>query len=149
MDEIETLARVFKLLGDANRLRLLRLMGAEGLPHGLCCKALASALGISPPAVSQHLALLRAYDLVISRKQGCFVHCRLNRARLADYMERMAAFFEAGRAPECTCDASQGSMAIPGAAVHDGTCCSMCDSSESPTAADLCGRRVQGGTPNG
>ena len=59
-------AGVFEALGDANRRRLLVLLSAGEQPAG----ALVGALGVSQPAVSQHLRALREAGLVTVRAEG-------------------------------------------------------------------------------
>lgn len=81
-EEIRALTRLFKVLGDETRLRLVRLLIDQGPEGGLCVGALAARLGVSQSAVSQHLAVLRAAGLVVDQRRGYFVHYRLNRGQL-------------------------------------------------------------------
>lgn len=65
-EEFETIAQVFKMLGDATRVRLFWL---------LChCESCVLNLGIvmdmSSPAISHHLKLLKASGLVTTRREG-------------------------------------------------------------------------------
>lgn len=87
--EIKDLARLFKALSDETRLRLLKLLADRGLDGALCVGALAANLGVTQSAVSQHLAVLRAANLVVDERRGYFVHYRLNRASLGRWRERM------------------------------------------------------------
>jgi DNA-binding transcriptional ArsR family regulator len=83
--ELDSLVRVYRALGDGTRLRLVRLL-ADLEPGGaLCVNALVAELGVSQPAVSQHLGVLRAADLVIGERRGYHVHYRLKPAGLAAY----------------------------------------------------------------
>jgi DNA-binding transcriptional ArsR family regulator len=60
-------ARVFRLLADESRLRILRLLAARGeLPVG----AIVTATGFSQQRVSHHLMLLRRGGLVVCRRAG-------------------------------------------------------------------------------
>ncbi len=90
---ILTMAEVFKAFGDPNRLRLLRLL----VPHSersLCVGALAQRLGITQPAVSQHLKVLKNIGVVTPNKDGFRVHYTINAEILAGYMQAMDALFE-------------------------------------------------------
>jgi DNA-binding transcriptional ArsR family regulator len=61
-------ARLFRLLADGTRLRLLLLLAAgEG---DLPVAALATVLGLSPTALSRHLTLLRLAGVVTARREG-------------------------------------------------------------------------------
>ena len=63
---VESVADVFKLLGDPTRVRIV-----DALSHGERCVCdLASLVGISESAVSHQLRLLRAARLVRARRSG-------------------------------------------------------------------------------
>ena len=64
--EFEVAAGVLKLLADPTRLKIV-----WALLHGEhSVNELADHVGARPPAVSQHLAKLRAADLVSTRRDG-------------------------------------------------------------------------------
>jgi len=67
-------ARLLRLLANANRLLLLCRLVAEG---EMTVGALAEAVGLSQPALSQHLAMLREDGLVATRKEAQAVFYRL------------------------------------------------------------------------
>ena len=73
---------VFKQLADITRLRCLLLLQSEG---ELCVCELIHAIEESQPKISRHLAHLRKSGLVVDRKDGLWVHYRLNPA-LADWV---------------------------------------------------------------
>lgn len=58
-------ARLFKALGDAQRLAILRLISADGLSVG----ELTARLPLNQPTVSHHLRLLREVGLVRSERR--------------------------------------------------------------------------------
>jgi ArsR family transcriptional regulator, arsenate/arsenite/antimonite-responsive transcriptional repressor len=64
---VRDLARVFKLLSDETRLRILLYLSRRKEMH---VRALCEILGQSQPAVSHHLALLRMAELIEPRRQG-------------------------------------------------------------------------------
>lgn len=65
-EEFATIAEVFKLLGDASRIRLFWL-----LCHGEgCVLNLAAMMEMSSPAVSHHLKLLKEKGLVTCHREG-------------------------------------------------------------------------------
>lgn len=67
-------AGLLRLLSNENRLLLLCHLVAEG---EMGVGALAEAIGLSQPALSQHLALLREEGLVATRKEAQAVFYRL------------------------------------------------------------------------
>lgn len=70
---------VFRALASPSRLRIVRIL----LRRSYCVHALTSRLSISQPAVSQHLAVLKAAGLVTDDRAGTKVHYAVNRERLA------------------------------------------------------------------
>jgi ArsR family transcriptional regulator, virulence genes transcriptional regulator len=73
-DKAAEAARFLRLLANENRLLLLcHLVAAREMPVG----ALAEAVGLSQPALSQHLAMLRQDGLVATRREAQAVFYRL------------------------------------------------------------------------
>jgi len=67
-DKLEQdLVKVFKLLADETRLKILLFLMREGELH---VSALCERLHQSQPAVSHHLALLRVAGMIESRRDG-------------------------------------------------------------------------------
>ena len=80
--ELDAAVRILKLLADPTRLRIV-----WALLHGEhSVNDLADHVGARPPAVSQHLAKLRAADLVRVRRDGN----RLFYAARNEHIERLA-----------------------------------------------------------
>ena len=77
------LAEVFAVLSVGTRVRIVQLLKE----HSLCVNALATRLGVTPAAVSQHLRVLRSAGLVTGEKRGYYVHYRLNERTLARWRE--------------------------------------------------------------
>ncbi len=66
-DLIDNLVKLFKLLSDETRLRILYYLTQRSELH---VRALCELLGESQPAVSHHLALLRVAGLLERRREG-------------------------------------------------------------------------------
>lgn len=73
-DALRHVTRVFKLLGDPTRARLLYALHDGG---EVCVCDLAAATGIAEATVSQALRLLRANDVVVARRDGRLAYYRL------------------------------------------------------------------------
>lgn len=69
--------QLFKCLADETRLKCLLLIEAEG---ELCVCELTSALDISQPKVSRHLAQLRDCGILSGRRDGQWVYYALHPA---------------------------------------------------------------------
>ena len=66
VEDFSAVAELFKLLADTSRVRLFWI-----LCHGEeCVINLSAMMGMSSPAVSHHLKLLRAHGLIVSRREG-------------------------------------------------------------------------------
>ena len=90
MDPIYDLARFYKALGDETRLRLVELLARQEPLAAMCVGRLAEELGVTSPAVSQHLRVLKDLGLVLSERRGYCIHYYLDQERLAAY-QRLAA----------------------------------------------------------
>jgi DNA-binding transcriptional ArsR family regulator len=60
----------FDVLGDPVRRRILELLADGELSSGAVCKVIRREFGISQPAVSQHLKVLRDSGFATVRPQG-------------------------------------------------------------------------------
>jgi DNA-binding transcriptional ArsR family regulator len=98
---------LFKALGHPVRLRLLEVLG-DG---ERTVSELQAALGVDGSAVSQHLMLLRARDLVEARRAGANVYHRVRHPRVfaimaagrdiyADRLGELQASLDADARPE-------------------------------------------------
>lgn len=65
-DHVQSVADIFRVLGDPTRVRILDSLGRGEL----CVNHLAGKVGISESAVSHQLRLLRTMRLVRVRRQG-------------------------------------------------------------------------------
>ena len=84
-EAFRTMADVFKLLGDSSRLRIFWI-----LCHcEECVINLSVMVQMSSPAVSHHLKLLRAYGLVISRREGKEVYYKASETEQAIQLHAM------------------------------------------------------------
>ncbi len=72
-ERFESLSRIFQLLSDPTRVKLLYALAQEEL----CVCDLASLVGRSRPAVSHQLRLLRDLKLVKYRRRGKMVYYTL------------------------------------------------------------------------
>ncbi len=71
---MKELLRIFKALSDETRLRILKLF-----EYGeLCVCDIVSALDIIQPKVSFHLGVLKEAGLIKDRKQGKWIHYKID-----------------------------------------------------------------------
>jgi ArsR family transcriptional regulator len=79
---VERAVRLFKALGDGQRLRLLELLSQGEASVGELAEATREPL----PAISQRLRLLRAEGLVRGRREGKHVFYALDDDHVADLL---------------------------------------------------------------
>ncbi|MER6689259.1 ArsR/SmtB family transcription factor [Streptomyces minutiscleroticus] len=84
--QAETLAKVFKALGDPVRLRLLSMIASRAGGE-VCVCDLTPAFDLSQPTISHHLKLLRQAGLIDSERRGTWVYYRL----IPEMTDRLAA----------------------------------------------------------
>jgi len=81
-ENIEEQAVIFSAFADPTRLKLVRILCWQQHPDALCVNALAHLLGVTQPAVSQHLRVLKAIGLVKAERRGYHIHYFINPAAL-------------------------------------------------------------------
>ena len=70
---LKELTVIFKALADRNRLRIIKILQERPL----CVCEIREVLGISQPAVSRHLNILKNAGLIEDEKDGVWTNCRL------------------------------------------------------------------------
>lgn len=77
--ELAELAELFKTFGDSTRIRILYILSQTEL----CVCDIASALGLTQPAVSYQLKALKQARLVRNRREGKTVYYALDDSHVA------------------------------------------------------------------
>ncbi len=91
-EEVKRMAKVFKALGEPTRLKIIKILASEG---GYCCVgAMAKRLGISQPAVSQHLKILKDAGILDSKRMGFHVHYFVDAKTLRSYKKQIDELIE-------------------------------------------------------
>jgi len=85
---VKDLVKVFKLLSDETRMRILMFLTRTPELH---VRALCELLGQSQPAVSHHLALLRAAEIIELRREGKHNYYRLMPQRFQEMLDLLFA----------------------------------------------------------
>jgi DNA-binding transcriptional ArsR family regulator len=85
---LEEVARLFALLSDPTRLRLVRVLHERG---ELGVSDLAENTGITVPNASQHLVRLAGAGVVARRREGRSVLYRIDDPRLEELCETVCA----------------------------------------------------------
>ncbi len=81
--EIDRLSKLFKAMGDQNRLRILHAL----LEEEMCVCDIAAFLEVTESAVSHQLRHLRQLELVSARRQGPVLYYQLNDEHIYQLIE--------------------------------------------------------------
>ncbi len=87
------------VLGEPVRRRILELLGVGEMSAGAVASALTSELGLSQPATSQHLRVLRESGLVTVRAVGTSRLYRVDRDRLGEAVAWLDQFADPWQQP--------------------------------------------------
>ncbi len=80
MNEGVRLQNLFQTLGDANRLRIIRIIGNQSRS----VSEVVQMSGLSQPLVSHHLRVLREQNILKTKREGPFIYYELSDVRLLD-----------------------------------------------------------------
>ena len=93
------MAEVFKALGDPTRLKIISLMTSS---KNLCVNVVAEKTGMSQPAISQHLKILKNAGILDAQKIGSHVHYSINKKKVAEYKDYFNNLFQEKPEHNCT-----------------------------------------------
>ncbi|NMB78226.1 MAG: metalloregulator ArsR/SmtB family transcription factor [Methanomicrobiales archaeon] len=89
---VPVMAGSFKALGDLTRLQIIYLLATD-TTGSLGVSELAGRLGISQPAVSQHLKTLKSEGIVDSRREGFYVYYTINRENIMEFRKNFELMY--------------------------------------------------------
>lgn len=87
------LEELFKALGNVNRLLLVYRL-ASGEMEQISVTEMAGIMGLTQPAASQHLKILKTAKILNSKKQGNHIYYTFNENALIDHKERIDFLFD-------------------------------------------------------
>ncbi len=79
----EEYARLFKVLGDANRLKIIELL----IKGETCGCTLIDKLSISQPTLSYHLKMISEAGIARSEKKGNWINYYINKKKLSEIVK--------------------------------------------------------------
>ena len=92
MDDALKMQIIFQVLGDVNRLRIIKLIGTREC----AVSQIVESTGLSQPLVSHHLRTLREGQILETKRQGPFVYYKLKDTRLLDALGMLQEIFSGG-----------------------------------------------------
>ncbi len=89
---MEDTAEFFKALGDVTRMKIIYAL-ASGEVKQVSVTALAKGMGITQPAASQHLKILKSVGIIRARKEGNHVYYTFDRDAVLEHKENLDYLF--------------------------------------------------------
>jgi DNA-binding transcriptional ArsR family regulator len=86
MELVEALSRLFSLLGEPNRLRILFIIGKEKK----CVTDIIKETELSQPLVSHHLRTLRESGVLVAERKAALVYYSLSDPHLIDLLHTLS-----------------------------------------------------------
>ena len=93
------MADVFKALGDPTRLEIIDLLTKS---KNLCVGVIAEKTGMSQPAISQHLKVLKNAGILNAQKMGPEVHYTINQEKITQLKNDVDSLFTEKEGHDCT-----------------------------------------------
>ncbi len=92
-DNIFMTAELFKTLGDVSRLRIIKILASHE-NNTFCVSEIAEMLGITQPAVSQHMGVLKKVGLLHCEQDGKKTFYSINGQAFREYFNLVEYMFE-------------------------------------------------------
>ncbi|MGB9978311.1 ArsR/SmtB family transcription factor [Methanobacterium sp.] len=83
---------MFKALGNINRLMLIYKL-ASGEMEKVSVTEMAKIMGLTQPAASQHLKILKTAKILNATKQGNYIYYTFNKSALINHKEKIDFLF--------------------------------------------------------
>ena len=87
------MAEVFKALGDVNRMKIIKVL-ASNPDESVCVIDLAEILGITQPATSQHIRVLKNVGILVPKRVGNKTYYSIDTDQLHEYKDVIDYMFK-------------------------------------------------------
>jgi DNA-binding transcriptional ArsR family regulator len=91
-DLSEELEELFKALGNINRLLLIYRM-TSGEIEKVNVTQMAKMMGLTQPAASQHLKILKTARILTAEKRGNYIYYTFNQSAMVNHKEKIDFLF--------------------------------------------------------
>ncbi len=92
------MSEVFQALSDPTRLKIITLLASS---KNLCVNIIANKIGMTQPAISQHLKILKQAGILDAEKIGLEVHYTINNKTVTEYMNNFLNIFKEKQNQPC------------------------------------------------
>ena len=87
------MAEVLKALGDINRMKIIRVL-ASNPDESICVSGLVEMIGVTQPAVSQHIKVLKSVGILVPRRVENKTYYSINAEQLRTYQAQIHDMFK-------------------------------------------------------
>lgn len=88
-ENIEKASKALKAMGHPLRLKILCVLGANELP----VMDIVSRVGTTQSNISQHIDILREKEIIVSRREGSKILCKVRDPQILNLLEAMQNTF--------------------------------------------------------
>lgn len=88
-ENIERASKALKAMGHPLRLKILCIIGDEELP----VMDIVSKVGTTQSNISQHIDILREKDIIVSRREGSKILCKVKDLQILSLLQSMQETF--------------------------------------------------------
>jgi len=88
-ENIEKASKALKAMGHPLRLKILCVIGAEELP----VMDIVAKVGTTQSNISQHIDILREKDIIVSRRDGSKILCKVKDLQILNLLQSMQETF--------------------------------------------------------
>lgn len=88
-ENIEKASKALKAMGHPLRLKILCVLGDDELP----VMDIVSRVGTTQSNISQHIDILREKEIIVSRREGSKILCKVRDTQILNLMESMQQTF--------------------------------------------------------
>lgn len=88
-ENIERASKALKAMGHPLRLKILCIIGDEELP----VMDIVSKVGTTQSNISQHIDILREKDIIVSRREGSKILCKVKDLQILSLLKSMQEIF--------------------------------------------------------
>ncbi|WP_371362383.1 hypothetical protein SRRS_35440 [Sporomusa rhizae] len=89
---LRNMAKILKSIGDEKRLKIIKML-ASNADEIFCVSDIAERLGISQPAASQHIRVLKDIGILDENRKGFRVFYTINSEVMAEYLKEIEELF--------------------------------------------------------
>lgn len=88
-ENIEKASKALKAMGHPLRLKILCVLGNQELP----VMDIVAKVGTTQSNISQHIDILREKEIIVSRREGSKILCKVRDVQILDLLESMQRTF--------------------------------------------------------